>query len=170
MIANILPNTSPSKQWINTNLQFTQPIGFSILIIIIFVFSLLMGIQQSKVDKIAEDFTKNTTFIPGIRPGEETQDYLIAVVFRLSVFSSMFLLVLGSMQFIEIMANILTQTIAFGGIGMMILVSTSLETIDQLRARNKTNKLSKAKRLTVQNVENLENYLDVSKDSEGLLW
>ncbi|MCU9931275.1 hypothetical protein NW733_00655 [Mycoplasmopsis felis] len=52
----------------------------------------------------------------------------------------------------------------------MILVSTSLETIDQLRARNKTNKLSKAKRLTVQNVENLENYLDVSKDSEGLLW
>ncbi|WP_161553418.1 preprotein translocase subunit SecY [Mycoplasmopsis felis] len=170
MIANILPNTSPSKQWINTNLQFTQPIGFSILIIIIFVFSLLMGIQQSKVDKIAEDFTKNTTFIPGIRPGEETQDYLIAVVFRLSVFSSMFLLVLGSMQFIEIMANILPQTIAFGGTGMMILVSTSLETIDQLRARNKTNKLSKAKRLTVQNVENLENYLDVSKDSEGLLW
>ncbi|UWV84229.1 SecY family transport protein [Mycoplasmopsis felis] len=159
MIANILPNTSPSKQWINTNLQFTQPIGFSILIIIIFVFSLLMGIQQSKVDKIAEDFTKNTTFIPGIRPGEETQDYLIAVVFRLSVFSSMFLLVLGSMQFIEIMANILPQTIAFGGTGMMILVSTSLETIDQLRARNKTNKLSKAKRLTVQNVENLENYL-----------
>jgi len=46
-----------------------------------------MGIQQSRVDKIAEDFTKNSTFIPGIRPGEETEDYLIGVVLRLSAFS-----------------------------------------------------------------------------------
>ncbi|WP_426461481.1 preprotein translocase subunit SecY [Mycoplasma hafezii] len=165
MIANILPNTSGAKQWINHNLQFTQPLGFALLIIIIFFFSLIMGIQQSKVDKIAEDFAKNSTFIPGVRPGEETQDYLIAVVFRLSVFSSIYLLILGSMQFVEIMTGILNPAIAFGGTSIMILVSTSIETISQIQARRKSNKLAKAKRLTTQNLEagNLE-------ENEGLLW
>ncbi|WP_245597292.1 preprotein translocase subunit SecY [Mycoplasma buteonis] len=163
MIANILPDTSASKQWININLQFTQPLGFSLLLVIIFFFSLIMGIQQSKVDKIAEDFAKNSTFIPGVRPGEETQDYLIAVVFRLSVFSSIYLLVLGSMQFVEIMTGVLNQAISFGGTSIMILVSTSIETIAQIQARNKTNKLAKAKRMTITKS-------DESNNLEGLLW
>ncbi|WP_233262759.1 preprotein translocase subunit SecY [Mycoplasma sp. NEAQ87857] len=166
MIANLLPNTNASRAWILENLQFTKPIGFSLLMVIIFVFSLIMGIQQSKVDKIAEDFAKNSTFIPGVRPGEETQDYLIAIVFRLSVFSSIYLLILGSMQFVEIMTGILPQAISFGGTSLMILVSVSLETIGQLQARRKSNKLAKAKR-------NTTTYLESSNEDnkhEGLLW
>ncbi|WP_408634285.1 preprotein translocase subunit SecY [Mycoplasmopsis gallopavonis] len=166
MIANILPDTSASKQWINANMQFTKPLGFSLLLVIIFFFSLIMGIQQSKVDKIAEDFAKNSTFIPGVRPGEETQDYLIAIVFRLSVFSSIYLLILGGMQFVEIMTGILNQAISFGGTSIMILVSTALETIGQIQARNKTNQLAKAKRNTILNIESDEDDQKV----EGLLW
>ncbi|MBU4692623.1 preprotein translocase subunit SecY [Mycoplasma sp. CSL7491-lung] len=166
MIANLLPETSIAKQWINTNLQFTQPVGFTLLVVIVWVFSLLMGIQQSKVDKIAEDFTKNSTFIPGLRPGEETQDYLIGTVFRLSVFSSIYLLILGSMQFVQIMAGILPQSIAFGGTGLMILVSTSIETLDQLKARRKTMRLARAKRLS----RDINDINDVNNVDEGLLW
>ncbi|UUM20474.1 preprotein translocase subunit SecY [Mycoplasma sp. 2045] len=165
MIANILPDDNASKQWINQNMQFTQPIGFTLLIVIIFAFSLVMGIQQSKVDKIAEDFAKNSTFIPGVRPGEETQDYLIGIVFRLSVFSSFYLLALGSMQFIEIMAGILPNVISFGGTGLMILVSVALETVGQLQARIKSNNLSKAKRESIKNIES-----NSAENVEGLLW
>lgn len=165
MIANILPDDNASKQWINQNMQFTQPIGFTLLIVIIFAFSLVMGIQQSKVDKIAEDFAKNSTFIPGVRPGEETQDYLIGIVFRLSVFSSFYLLALGSMQFIEIMAGILPSVISFGGTGLMILVSVALETVGQLQARIKSNNLSKAKRESIKNIES-----NSAENVEGLLW
>ncbi|MHA3786524.1 preprotein translocase subunit SecY [Mycoplasma sp. Z244C] len=165
MITNLLPDTSTSKQWINQNLQFTQPIGFTLLLVVIFAFSLVMGIQQSKVDKIAEDFAKNSTFIPGVRPGEETQDYLIAIVFRLSVFSSIYLLILGGMQFVEIMAGILPSVISFGGTGLMILVSVSLETVSQLQARRKTYRLAKAKRESMKNIEDYE-----ANNVEGLLW
>ncbi|MFV9451822.1 preprotein translocase subunit SecY [Mycoplasma sp. 4463] len=165
MIANILPDDNASKQWINQNMQFTQPIGFTLLIVVIFAFSLVMGIQQSKVDKIAEDFAKNSTFIPGVRPGEETQDYLIGIVFRLSVFSSFYLLALGSMQFIEIMAGILPSVISFGGTGLMILVSVALETVGQLQARIKSNNLSKAKRESIKNIES-----NSAENVEGLLW
>ncbi|WP_027121093.1 preprotein translocase subunit SecY [Mycoplasma leonicaptivi] len=172
MIANLLPETNPSKQWINQNMQFTSVVGFSLLVTIVFVFSLIMGIQQSKVDKVAEDFTKNTTFIPGIRPGEDTQDYLIAVVFRLSIFSAFYLLLLGSMQFVQIMTNLLPSSIAFGGTSLMILVSTSLETLSQFKTRLKSNKLAKAKKKTIANLELIENNKnkDISIENEGLLW
>ncbi|EFF41277.1 preprotein translocase, SecY subunit [Mycoplasmopsis alligatoris A21JP2] len=165
MIANVFPGDSAAKFWINHNLQFTQPLGLALLIIITFVFSLLMGIQQSRVDKIAEDFAKSSTFIPGIRPGEETQDYLIGVVFRLSVFSGIYLVILVSMQFVQIMTGVLDAQIAFGGTGMMILVSVSLETIGQVLARRKTTKLAKAKRVT-------RNNFDPNKKGKGngLLW
>lgn len=170
MIANILPDTNAAKQWININLQFTAPLGFGLLVGIVFVFSLLMGIQQSKVDKVAEDFTKNSTYIPGVRPGEDTQDYLIAVVFRLSVFSAFYLVILASMQFVQIMTGILPQSIAFGGTSLMILVSTALETVSQLQARRKSHKLSLAKKETYKNVELADLGDDQIKKDEGLLW
>lgn len=170
MIANILPQTNAAKQWIDLNMQFTSPVGFGLLVGIVFFFSLIMGIQQSKVDKVAEDFTKNSTYIPGIRPGEDTQDYLIAVVFRLSVFSSFYLVILASMQFVQIMTGILPQSIAFGGTSLMILVSTALETVGQLKARNKSNKLSLAKHQTYKNLELVNDDENSINKNEGLLW
>ncbi|TNK91876.1 preprotein translocase subunit SecY, partial [Mycoplasmopsis pullorum] len=113
----------------------------------------------------AEDFAKSSTFIPGVRPGEETQDYLIGIVFRLSIFSAFYLVLLVIMQPLQIIFNILTPQTAFGGTGLMILVSVSLETWGQLKARNKTTKLAKAKRITRANfVKNKNNR------KNGLLW
>ncbi|WP_148207913.1 preprotein translocase subunit SecY [Mycoplasma crocodyli] len=166
MIANVFPGNSPAKFWINHNLQFTQPLGLSLLILITFVFSLLMGLQQSRVDKIAEDFAKSSTFVPGLRPGEETQDYLIGVVFRLSLFSGFYLVILVSMQFIQIITGILAPQIAFGGTGMVILVSVALETFSQVSARRKSTKLAKAKRVTKKSFESNSS----NKKGDGLLW
>ncbi|WP_407940493.1 preprotein translocase subunit SecY [Mycoplasmopsis ciconiae] len=164
MIANILPDDNYSKAWIIKNLQFTEPLGLSLLIVITFVFSILMGIQQSRVDKIAEDFAKSGTFIPGVRPGEDTQDYLIGIVFRLSIFSGIYLVLLASMQYFMIIFTNIPPAITFGGTGLMILVSVSLETWSQLKARNKTTRLAKAKRVTRAN-------FDVnSRNGNGLLW
>lgn len=86
-----------------------------------------MGLQQSKIDRISEDFQKNGTFIPGLKPGEETEDYLIDVVLRLSLFSAFYLVVIVGMQHVMIIAGV-PQQVAFGGTGMIILVSVSLET------------------------------------------
>lgn len=130
-----------------------------------------MGLQQSRADKIAEDFAKNSTFIPGVRPGEETQDYLIAIVFRLSLFSAFYLVILASMQFVEILTGALNPATSFGGTSLMILVSVALETVAQLQARRKTHRLSRAKVLSRE-------YLAASRElqerkhkeeSEGLL-
>lgn len=164
LIANLIPGTNAAKDWINLNLQFTQPLGLTLLVFVTFVFALLMGLQQSRVDRIAEDFAKNSTFIPGVRPGEETQDYLVGIVFRLSIFSGFYLVILVSMQYIQIMTGILDQSIAFGGTGLVILVSVSLETIGQMAARKKSTKLAKAKRVS------RSNFKVGKKNGDGLLW
>ncbi|WP_245979631.1 preprotein translocase subunit SecY [Mycoplasma struthionis] len=143
MIANMLnPNTSRYYQWVYANLQFTQPLGFFLFILITFGLTILMGIQQSKIDKISEDFAKSSTYIPGIRPGEQTETYLLNVVLRLSFFSSGFLIVLGSLQFVQQMIG-MPASIAFGGTTVMILVSTAYETIQQIKARYKSQELAR---------------------------
>ncbi|WP_029608714.1 preprotein translocase subunit SecY [Mycoplasma simbae] len=150
MIARILPTGNPAKAWINEYMQFTSPLGLSLLVVITFFFSYLMGIQQSKIDKISEDFAKNSTFIPGIQPGEQTEDYLFATVLRLSTFSAFYLVLLASFQYLQILLLSWPAVISFGGTSIMILVSVALETIGQFKARLKTTKLAKQKQLSRQ--------------------
>lgn len=166
LIAGLLDrSTSLVRLWIERHLAFTHPIGFSLLIIITFIFSIFMGLQQSKIDKISEDFNKSGTFIPGLRPGDQTENYLIDVVLRLSIFSAFYLSILVSIQYIMQMAG-MPAVISFGGTSMMILVSVSLETIDQIKARLKANKLSNMKKVTQKAISKKQDKLDNS----GVLW
>nr|WP_307907052.1 hypothetical protein [Mycoplasmopsis bovis] len=129
-------------------MDFSKPLGLSLLVVFTFFFTFIMGLQQSRVDRIAEDFTKNSTFIPGIQPGEQTEDYLISVVMRLSTFSAFYLVILVSFQYLMVITLAIPAAMSFGGTSMMILVSVSIETIDQFRARIKSSQLSKQKRLS----------------------
>nr|WP_318034183.1 hypothetical protein [Mycoplasmopsis bovis] len=148
LIARILPNTNTAAIWIRENMDFSKPLGLSLLVVFTFFFTFIMGLQQSRVDRIAEDFTKNSTFIPGIQPGEQTEDYLISVVMRLSTFSAFYLVILVSFQYLMVITLAIPAAMSFGGTSMMILVSVSIETIDQFRARIKSSQLSKQKRLS----------------------
>ncbi len=130
-------------------MDFSKPLGLSLLVVFTFFFTFIMGLQQSRVDRIAEDFTKNSTFIPGIQPGEQTEDYLISVVMRLSTFSAFYLVILVSFQYLMVITlAIPAKQCLLVELSMMILVSVSIETIDQFRARIKSSQLSKQKRLS----------------------
>jgi len=67
------------------------------------------------------------------------------------------------------MTGILPERIAFGGTGMMILVSVSLETIQQFKARLKTNRLAKQKRMSLMAFEKSNDNLGNIKKGDGLL-
>ncbi|AZZ65575.1 preprotein translocase subunit SecY [Metamycoplasma phocicerebrale] len=163
MIAGLFdPNTSRYYQWVYANLQLTQPLGFFLFVIITFGLTILMGIQQSKIDKISEDFAKSSTFIPGIRPGEQTEDYLLNTVLRLSFFSAGYLIILGALQFIQQMFG-MPAPIAFGGTSIMILVSTATETVQQIQARYKSQELARKRRM-------IKELKEVYGEEEDLIW
>ena len=88
-----------------------------------------------KPDETAEQLRKNGGFIPGIRPGRPTQDYLAKVVFRITIAGAFFLGVVAVAPYI--VTAILPQLggLSLGGTGILIVVSVVVETMKQIEAQ-----------------------------------
>jgi preprotein translocase subunit SecY len=88
-----------------------------------------------KPDETAEQLRKNGGFIPGIRPGRPTQDYLARVVTRITLAGALFLgIVAAAPPFIGVIQPQF-QNLALGGTGILIVVSVVVETMKQLEAQ-----------------------------------
>ena len=88
-----------------------------------------------KPDETAEQLRKNGGFIPGIRPGRPTQEYLGRVVSRITLAGALFL---GIVAVAPVLAGVLDsslQGIAIGGTGLLIVVSVVVETMKQIEAQ-----------------------------------
>ncbi len=168
LIVNLVNQFAPSEitRWMNDNFQLKQPIGLTIYASATFLLTIFLSIQQSKIDKIVEDFNKSSTFIPGITPGEQTEDYLFSIVIRLSIFSAIYLTILGSSQYIAIIAGA-PESVVISGTSIMIVISVSIETIQQIAARRKAINLFKTKNIKKLNEvgDNIE-----SNDQSSILW
>ena len=89
-----------------------------------------------KPDETADRLRKNGGFIPGIRPGSPTREYLARVVFRISVAGALFLgIVAVSPVFFSTFGGPQFQNLALGGTALLILVSVVVETMKQLEAQ-----------------------------------
>lgn len=83
--------------------------------------------------KIADEIRKYGGFIPGIRPGKPTSDYLNWILTRITLAGAIFL---GLVAILPSIAQNLTgiATLTIGGTGILIVVSVVLETVKQLEA------------------------------------
>ena len=88
-----------------------------------------------KPDETAEELRKNGGFIPGIRPGRPTQDYLARVVTRITVAGALFLGVVAAAPPFIALIQPSFQNYALGGTGILIVVSVVVETMKQLEAQ-----------------------------------
>jgi len=88
-----------------------------------------------KPDETAEQLRKNGGFIPGIRPGRPTQDYLARVVNRITVAGAIFLGAIAVLPFV--VAALLPDLagLSLGGTSLLIVVSVVVETMKQLEAQ-----------------------------------
>ncbi|MEK7166763.1 MAG: preprotein translocase subunit SecY [Patescibacteria group bacterium] len=84
--------------------------------------------------KIAEEIQKHGGFIPGIRPGKATSDYLQYILNRLTLAGAMFLGLLAILPSVARYATGIT-TLLLGGTGVLIVVSVILETTKALEAQ-----------------------------------
>lgn len=83
--------------------------------------------------KIADEIKKYGGFIPGIRPGKPTADYLNYIITRITVAGALFLGIIAVLpSIIQNITNVVTLTL--GGTGILIVVSVILETTKQLEA------------------------------------
>ena len=85
-----------------------------------------------KVDDVAENLKNQTGFIPGIRPGKKTEEYLEFVVNRVLVIGSIYLVAVCLLP--EILRNELAVPFYFGGTSVLIVVSVTMDTISQVQS------------------------------------
>ena len=83
--------------------------------------------------EMAENLSKQGGFIPGVRPGSETANYLQGVVARLTLPGSLFLGIIALSPFL-VQSITKTQTLVVGGTGVLIVVSVAIETYLAVRA------------------------------------
>jgi len=84
--------------------------------------------------KISEEIQKHGGFIPGIRPGRVTAEYLQYILTRLTLAGALFL---GILAILPSIARGITgvSTLMLGGTGILIVVSVVLETVKSLEAQ-----------------------------------
>jgi preprotein translocase subunit SecY len=90
-----------------------------------------------KPDETADQLRKNGGFIPGIRPGAPTRDYLARVVYRISLAGAIFLGIVAVSPVLVSMAfsGGVVGNFALGGTALLIVVSVVVETMKQLEAQ-----------------------------------
>lgn len=84
--------------------------------------------------KIAEELKKNGGFVPGVRPGPATADYLNAVLNRVTLVGAVFLGLVAVMPAI-VQSAFKIPTLSLGGTGVLIVVSVVLETTKSLQSQ-----------------------------------
>ena len=103
--------------------------------VIIFTFFYTFVVFQP--EKIAENIQKQGGFVPGVRPGRETANYISAVLSRLTLFGALFLAILAVLpSIVQSLTHV--QTLVLGGTSTLIIVSVVLDTMRQMRAHLQT--------------------------------
>ncbi|OGC47250.1 preprotein translocase subunit SecY [candidate division WWE3 bacterium RIFCSPHIGHO2_01_FULL_42_13] len=102
--------------------------------LLVFGFTYFYTAVQFDPQKISDDIKKRGGFIPGIRPGKATTDYLKKVITRLTTFGAIFLGVIAILPFIMQNTLGLGGQFAVGGTGLLIVVSVVLETMRQVES------------------------------------
>ncbi|PHQ86635.1 MAG: preprotein translocase subunit SecY [Thalassobium sp.] len=85
-----------------------------------------------KTDEVADNLKNQNGFVPGIRPGKRTAEYLDYVVTRILVLGSGYLALVSLMP--EILRSQLSIPFYFGGTSVLIIVSVGMDTIQQIQS------------------------------------
>jgi len=86
-------------------------------------------------DEVADNMKKYGGFIPGIRPGKPTADYLDFVLSRITAAGSLYLAIVALVPTILLVALNLNQRLPFGGSSLIIVVGVGLDTVKRIQSQ-----------------------------------
>jgi len=128
--------TSSLTSWFNSIFSTSEPIGFILYVVLIVVFAFFYAFLQINPQKMADNLSKSNSYIPGVRPGIDTQDYIASLLFKVSVIGTTYLVVLAVLPIITSLVFGFTSTeasaIRLGGTSLLIIVGVAIETTQQV--------------------------------------
>jgi len=121
--------------FIQNTFDYSKPVGMLIYVALIVAFTYFYAFIQVNPENVADNLKKQGAYIPGIRPGKNTQDYLTTVLYRLTFVGAIFLALVAIMPILFINFAGLPASAQIGGTSLLIVVGVALETMKQLEAQ-----------------------------------
>ena len=111
-----------------------MPWGLIIYLILTIAFTFFYANLQIDPAQIAENFQKNGSYIPGVKPGVETERYVRKVLNRVTVIGALALALIASLPSILTLSGVFgdNNSLVLGGTGMIIVVGVCLELNNQI--------------------------------------
>lgn len=118
--------------WLTEIFSSSAILGYVIYILLIFFFTIFYTFLQINPQKTAEDLQKRGAYIPGYRPGYETEQYITKVLFNTTLIGAVYLVVVASLPTLATMLGA-SSAIEIGGTSIMIVVGVAIETARQIK-------------------------------------
>ena len=130
-------NSTAVGQWMEVQFQDIFGLAYNILFgLLIIIFTYFYTAITVPTNKMADDLKRSGGFIPGIRPGKETADFLDKVMSLITLPGSIFLAILAVFPAIVVkLINIQPSwALFYGGTSLLIMVGVAIDTVQQVNA------------------------------------
>ena len=144
VITGFIDSSASNAEWLdifNTTKMYQMgdtdwymPWGLIIYIVLTIAFSFFYANLQINPEQLAENFQKNGSYIPGIRPGNETERYIRKVLNRVTFLGAMALTIIAALPSVLTLSGVFgnDSSLALGGTGLIIVVGVCLELNNQI--------------------------------------
>lgn len=128
------PNFNAAGRFLTTFFNQSAPLYSLLYFLLVFAFTYFYTAVVFNPDKISDEMKKNGGFIPGIRPGKPTAEYLSYIINRITLVGAVFLGLIAVLP--NIVQNITSiNSLAIGGTGLLIVVSVILESVKDIESK-----------------------------------
>ena len=135
-IAGLLDSENAFTVFVTKYVNYTTPVGFAAYMIIIILFSFFYTFLQINPEELSKNLNKQGGYIPGVRPGKETKQYISTVIGRITLIGSIFIAVVAGLPivFSSFINTGLPSSVSLGGTSLLIAIGVSLETYNKLES------------------------------------
>ncbi len=137
IIASFISSDAINAEWLKI-FQYNQlvdtggvmiPWGLIIYIVLVFAFTFFYANLQINPENMAENFQKNGSYIPGVRPGIETEKYVRKVLNRVTLIGALALCFIAALPVVLTLTGVFGSdtSLSLGGTGLIIVVGVALE-------------------------------------------
>ena len=129
-----LTKNQSAIDFVNKYIVYNSPTGFILYIILILFFGYFYTFMVMNPDEMSKNLNERGGYIPGIRPGEDTSNYISNSMGKLTLVGSIFLVILAAIPIIFSLIFGLSSQVTIGGTGMLIVVGVAIETYKQMES------------------------------------
>jgi preprotein translocase subunit SecY len=118
--------------WIIHNLDYRQPLGMFFYVLLIVGFTYFYTFVQINPIQMADNMKKNGGYIPGIRPGKTTVQFITRTLNRITLVGAFFLAAVSIMPVFFTAFSDLPAQVQIGGTSLLIVIGVALDTMKQI--------------------------------------